>query len=550
MLQKLHILNYAIIDELAIQFSGKLNIITGETGAGKSIIMGALDLVLGKRADISSLKNKEKKCTVEAFFKVNDNKAIQVFFEQNELDADDEIIIRREIAANGKSRSFINDTPVNLSQLKELSQHLVDLHRQFDTQELVGENFQREVIDALADNTNLLIELKTIFTKYSAAKHELESLIIQQKNANAEADYNRFLLSEFVEINLQENELESLDEEIKLLSNAEHIKQQLSNVYMPLANADEPIAQQIKSLAQKLSSIKEYHSDISDLQQRLVSAQIEIVDIASELEKIDDAIVYDAQRINIVNERMAVGYKLQKKHGVATTSQLQMIQQSLQNKLDAEITNASIIEKLEKETKLLLEKANNIAKKISINRQAQATPFAIQVNTLLSQIGMPNAKLKIEILPSDISINGADEIQFLFDANKSNKFEPLYKVASGGELSRLMLSVKSLVAKKLQLPVLIFDEIDTGISGEAAKQVGIIMQALASNHQLIAITHQPQIAAKATAHYFVYKQMVNDTIQTSVRLLNNNERIEAIAQMLSGEKPTAAALANAKEMMN
>ncbi len=550
MLQKLLIHNYAIIDELVIQFSDKLNIITGETGAGKSIIMGALDLVLGKRVDVSSLKNIEKKCTVEAFFKVDNNNAIHVFFEQNELDIDAEIIIRREIAPNGKSRSFINDTPVNLSQLKELSQQLVDLHRQFDTQELVGENFQREVIDALAENANLLLELKTIFTKYANSRHELESLIVQQKNANAEADYNRFLLSEFEEINLQENELENLDAEIKLLSNAESIKLQLSNIYTALANADEPVAQQIKSLAQKLSSIKEYHSSVNDLQQRLLSAQIEIVDIADELEKIDDTIVYDAERISIVNERMAVGYKLQKKHGAATTSQLLLVQQNLQNKLDADITITSTIEKLENETKLLLDNANTIAKKISLNRQAQATPFATQVNTLLSQIGMPNAKLKIEIVPSNLTVNGVDEIKFLFDANKSNKFEPLYKVASGGELSRLMLSVKSLVAKKLQLPVLIFDEIDTGISGEAAKQVGIIMQNLASNHQLIAITHQPQIAAKATAHYFVYKQIINDIIQTSVRLLNTDEQIEAIAQMLSGEKPTAAALANAKEMMN
>jgi DNA repair protein RecN (Recombination protein N) len=550
MLQKLKILNYAIIDELTINFSEKLNIITGETGAGKSILMGALDLVLGKRADTAVLKDKAKKCIVEATFHLKNNTAVKDFFEANDLDNETDILIRREIAANGKSRSFVNDTPVNLTQLKELSNNLVDLHRQFDTQEIGTENFQREVIDALADNGNLLAELKTVFTKYTTAKNELEALRIQQANADKEADYNKFLLEEFTEINLQENELENLDAEIKLLSNAENIKLQLSGVYTPLTNNEEPIAQNLKALAQKLSSLKEYHTDIEDLQKRLVSAQIEIQDVADELERIDDGIHYDAERINTVNERLSAGYKLQKKHGVTATAQLLEIQETLQQKLDAVFNITTNIEKLEKESAKLFAEATNIATKINTNRNTQTKPFTQKVNILLAQIGMPNAQIKVEIKSTTLSVHGSDEINFLFDANKSNRFEPLHKVASGGELSRLMLSVKSLVAKKLQLPVLIFDEIDTGISGEAAKQVGIIMKDLSSNHQLIAITHQPQIAAKATAHYFVYKQIVNDAIQTSVRLLNSDERIVAIAQMLSGEKPTAAAMANAKEMMN
>jgi DNA repair protein RecN (Recombination protein N) len=550
MLQKLKILNYAIIDELTINFSEKLNIITGETGAGKSILMGALDLVLGKRADTAVLKDKAKKCIVEATFLIKNNAAVKDFFEANDLDNETDILIRREIAANGKSRSFVNDTPVNLTQLKELSNSLVDLHRQFDTQEIGTENFQREVIDALADNGNLLTELKTVFTKYTTAKNELEALRIQQANADKEADYNKFLLEEFTEINLQENELENLDAEIKLLSNAENIKLQLSGVYTPLTNSEEPIAQNLKALAQKLGSLKEYHTDIEDLQKRLISAQIEIQDVADELERIDDGIHYDAERINTVNERLSAGYKLQKKHGVTATEQLLEIQETLQQKLDAVFNITTNIEKLEKESAKLFAEATNIATKINANRNAQTKPFTQKVNTLLAQIGMPNAQIKVEIKPTTLSAHGSDEINFLFDANKSNRFEPLYKVASGGELSRLMLSVKSLVAKKLQLPVLIFDEIDTGISGEAAKQVGIIMKDLSTNHQLIAITHQPQIAAKAAAHYFVYKQIVNDAIQTSVRLLNSDERIVAIAQMLSGEKPTAAALENAKEMMN
>jgi DNA repair protein RecN (Recombination protein N) len=550
MLQKLRIQNYAIIDELAINFSDKLNIITGETGAGKSILMGALDLVLGKRADTAVLKDKAKKCIVEASFQLKNNAAVKDFFEINDLDSDTDIIVRREIASNGKSRSFVNDTPVNLTQLKELSNNLVDLHRQFDTQEIGSENFQREVIDALADNGNLLADLKTVFTKYSSIKNELEALHLQQANADKEADYNTFLLEEFTEINLQENELENLDAEIKLLSNAESIKLQLSSIYAPLIGSEEPIAQNLKSLAQKLTALKEFNTDIEDLQKRLVSAQIEVQDIGDELERIDDNIVHNAERINIVNERISTGYKLQKKHAVTSTAQLLAIQEQLQQKLDAVFNISNTIEKLEKESKALFDEASIIAKKINSNRNAQVKPFTQNVNSLLAQIGMPNAQIKVDIQTGVLDANGSDEINFLFDANKSNRFEPLHKVASGGELSRLMLSVKSLVAKKLQLPVLIFDEIDTGISGEAAKQVGIIMQALSSNHQLIAITHQPQIAAKAKAHYFVYKQIVNDTIQTSVRLLNDDERIVAIAQMLSGEKPTAAALENAKEMMN
>jgi DNA repair protein RecN (Recombination protein N) len=550
MLQKLKILNYAIIDELTINFSEKLNIITGETGAGKSILMGALDLVLGKRADTAVLKDKAKKCIVEATFHLKNNAVVKDFFEANDLDNETDILIRREIAANGKSRSFVNDTPVNLTQLKELSNNLVDLHRQFDTQEIGTENFQREVVDALADNGNLLAELKTVFTKYTTAKNELEALRIQQANADKEADYNKFLLEEFTEINLQENELENLDAEIKLLSNAENIKLQLSGVYTPLTNSEEPMAQNLKALAQKLGGLKEYHTDIEDLQKRLVSAQIEIQDVANELERIDDTIQYDAERINTVNERISAGYKLQKKHGVTATTQLLEIQENLQQKLDAVFNITTNIEKLEKETAKLFTESSNIATKINTNRNAQTKPFTQKVNALLAQIGMPNAQIKVEIKTTTLTAHGSDEINFLFDANKSNRFEPLHKVASGGELSRLMLSVKSLVAKKLQLPVLIFDEIDTGISGEAAKQVGIIMKDLSANHQLIAITHQPQIAAKAAAHYFVYKQIVNDAIQTSVRLLNSDERIVAIAQMLSGEKPTAAALENAKEMMN
>ena len=550
MLQKLHIQNYAIIEDLHINFSGNLNIITGETGAGKSILMGALNLILGQRADSSVLQQQGKKCIVEGYFLIKNNSSVKSFFEANDLDFEEEILLRREIASGGKSRGFINDTPVNLSQLKELAVLLVDLHQQFDTLELSSENFQREVLDALANNAAPLQQLKINFSQYINAKKELEAMQLQQANANKELDYNKFLFNELQELSLKENELETLDAEIKLLSNAENIKQQISSIYFELKDSEQPIVQQLKVLQNRLNTLKQYHPQIEELHQRINSSVLELQDVAGELEIIDSTINYDAERIQLVNERLSAGYKLLKKHGVNDTEQLLTIQQQLQQKLDAVLNISASIEKLEKQTSKLFAECTVTAKIVSANRAAQIKPFTQNVNKLLAQVGMPNAQIKVQLQAVSLNAYGTDEIDFLFDANKSNRFEPLHKVASGGELSRLMLSVKSLVAQKLQLPTLIFDEIDTGISGEAAKQVGIIMKNLSFAHQLIAITHQPQIAAKASAHYFVYKEIINDKIVTSIRLLNNDERITVIAQMLSGEKPTAAALANAREMMN
>ena len=550
MLQKLHIQNYAIIEDLHINFSGNLNIITGETGAGKSILMGALNLILGQRADSSVLQQQGKKCIVEGYFLIKNNSSVKSFFEANDLDFEEEILLRREIASGGKSRGFINDTPVNLSQLKELAVLLVDLHQQFDTLELSSENFQREVLDALANNAAPLQQLKINFSQYINAKKELEAMQLQQANANKELDYNKFLFNELQEFSLKENELETLDAEIKLLSNAENIKQQISSIYFELKDSEQPIVQQLKVLQNRLNTLKQYHPQIEELHQRINSSVLELQDVAGELEIIDSTINYDAERIQLVNERLSAGYKLLKKHGVNDTQQLLTIQQQLQQKLDAVLNISASIEKLEKQTSKLFAECTVTAKIVSANRAAQIKPFTQNVNKLLAQVGMPNAQIKVQLQAVSLNAYGTDEIDFLFDANKSNRFEPLHKVASGGELSRLMLSVKSLVAQKLQLPTLIFDEIDTGISGEAAKQVGIIMKNLSFAHQLIAITHQPQIAAKASAHYFVYKEIINGKIVTSIRLLNNDERITVIAQMLSGEKPTAAALANAREMMN
>jgi DNA repair protein RecN (Recombination protein N) len=460
------------------------------------------------------------------------------------------LVIRREIAANGKSRAFINDTPVNLNQLKTLSTLLVDLHQQFDTLELNSSDFQQQVLDALADNTELLQQYQEVFLQYKKTKKELSELQAEQATANAALDYNQFLFDELYEANFKENELEELDAELKLLSNAENVKQELSGIYYALIETEQPLVQQLKVLYNKLHALDQYHTSITDLAKRLQSSQLELADIADELDQINSNINYSAERIQIVNDRISMGYKLQKKHGVTTTNELLVLKNELQQKLHEILNIGEAIQQKEKHTAELLQQCDAKAKTISANRKKAIKPFSENVNELLARVGMPNARFTAEAQPLDtLSELGIDRIEFLFDANKSNRFEPLRKVASGGELSRLMLCIKSLVAKKLQLPILIFDEIDTGISGEAARQVGNIMKELSAAHQLISITHQPQIAAKATAHYFVYKAIEKDTIVTSIRLLNNDERITIIAQMLSGEKPTAAALQNAREMV-
>ncbi len=557
MLQKLNIQNYAIINELEIEFSGKLNIITGETGAGKSILLGALSLILGERADSTVLQQKERKCVVEGSFKAMNKTSIRAFLKENDLDAEDELVIRREISVNGKSRAFINDTPVNLSQLKTLSALLVDLHQQFDTLELSSSDFQLEVLDALACNSVELEHYQEVFHQYKQANRELTGLQSKQATANIALDYNQFLFDELAEADFKENELEELESELKLLSNAESIKQQLTAIYFDLKESELPLVQQLKTLYNKLHSLHVYHTGIADLAKRLQSSQLELADIADELEHINNSVQYHTGRIQLVNDRISLGYRLQKKHGINSTHELLLLKDELQQKLKDIFNINEVILQKDIQTKALKQQCEQSAAIISANRKSAIKPLKENVNKLLTGVGMPNARFTADAQPLDVlSDYGIDKIEFLFDANlpsgqegKSSRFEPLRKVASGGELSRLMLCIKSLVAKKLQLPTLIFDEIDTGISGEAAKQVGNIMKELSGSHQLISITHQPQIAAKADAHYFVYKAIEKDKIVTSVRLLNNDERITTIAQMMSGEKPTAAALQNAREMV-
>ncbi len=549
MLRKLIIRNYAIIDEIEIDFSPNLNVITGETGAGKSILMGALSLILGERADTAFLQNKEKKCIVEGFFSVDNKKDVERFLNHYELDYEDELVLRREITASGKSRGFINDTPATLQQLKHLTSLLVDLHQQFDTLELGDSDFQREVLDGLAGNTDVLVTFQSNFRQWQRQRAELDQLLKQKESFEKEADYQQYIFNELEQLNLAENELEDLETELKLLNNTEGIKTGLSKVYFELKESEQPLVNQLKLLVNQLQTFSDYHTSLPEMVKRLQSAQIELQDIADETDNINDQVHFDQERIDQVNERLSAGYKMLKKHGVQTTNDLIAIRNELSQKLEAVLNIDDTILQKEKEVKALLQKAEDIAKNITVRRKKEIPGLEQKVDALLQQVGMPNARLKVKVETTALNLYGGDGIEFLFDANKSNRFEPIRKVASGGELSRLMLCIKSLVAQSIDLPTMIFDEIDTGISGEAAKQVGFIMKGLSMSRQLITITHQPQIAGKADAHFYVYKEIKGNAIKTNIRLLSHDERITAIAQMLSGEKPTAAALENAREMV-
>jgi len=550
MLKQLSIQNYAIIDAIDIKFPPGMNVVTGETGAGKSIIMGALGLILGDRVDSSALVNKAKKCIVEGTFKTDNKAAVKAFLKTNELDGEEELVLRREIAVNGKSRAFINDTPVNLEQLRELSSLLVDLHQQFDALQLGENDFQREVVDALAGNKNIIGEYRIIYSELKRIQQELDKLRNQKSQFDKEADYNRFQFTELDEAGFRENEMEETDGELKMLNNSEGIKSALSKVYFELKESESPVVNQLKVLSNQLQVYASFHPQLPELIKRLQSAQLELQDIAGDLNSISDHINFSPEKIEQLNDRLSLGYRLMKKHGVKTTNELLAIQSQLHEKLQAVLNIDDSIQEKEKQLSTTYKKVLELANEISEERKKQVKPLEEKVNKLLAQVGMPNAKIKVEIKDEDeLNSYGENSIEFLFDANRSKQFLPVRKVASGGELSRLMLCIKSLVAQKLDMPTLIFDEIDTGISGEAARQVGIIMKELASNRQVICITHQPQIAGKATAHFFVYKEIVKDEVKTNIRLLNKDERITAIAKMLSGEKPTAAAMENAKEMV-
>jgi len=549
MLTKLEIQNYILIDQLSIDLSSQLSVITGETGAGKSIIMGALGLILGDRADSSVCRDSAKKCFIEGIFQLSNKEQYATFFKEHEIDLADELIIRREITAQGKSRAFINDSPVTLTVLKELTSKLVDLHQQFDTLTLGDTDFQRTVLDALAGIQKDLINYQSSFTDWKENEKKLQQLILQKENFEKTESYNQHLLGELLELNLQENELENLEQELKFLENAGAIKTQLAASLHLLDSAENPIVQQLKQLANSLESIVKFQPEFSNLLDRLKATQIELADIANDLNSWQDKIDFDDQKTANIQERLSIGYNLQKKHKVQSTDELLAIQAQLEKDLTEVLNLNDSIEQLTKLVKEAETKSVTHAKVLTSKREKEMSPLTGNVNKLLHQVGMPNAKIKVSIEEVPYNFYGKDKIDILFDANNTNKFEPIKKVASGGELSRLMLCIKSLVAKSVDLPTMIFDEIDTGISGEPAKQVGLLLQNLGQARQVLCITHQPQIAAKGNAHLYVYKEQKGSTTHTYLKTLNKTERVQHIAQMIGGNPPSKSAMDNAKELL-
>lgn len=549
MLTKLEIQNYILIDQLNIDLSEQFSVITGETGAGKSIIMGALGLILGDRADSTVCREASKKCFIEGIFKITNAAPLNALFQENEIELSDELIIRREISAQGKSRAFINDTPVTLTTLKEITSHLVDLHQQFDTLTLGDTDFQRTVIDALASNQKELANYQAIFTHWKEKEKKLESLIAQKEDFEKTLSYKQHLFEELSGAQFQENELENLEQDLKFLENVADIKSQLAAATELLEQSDNPMVQQLKQLANNLETIVQWQPAFESIVTRLKAAQIEIADIANDLNSWQDKIDFDDQKIAHTQERLSLGYHLLKKHKVQTTGELLQITAQLEKDLSEVLNLNDHINELTEQVQKLEKEAVAAATLLSTKREKQMMPLTQNVNKLLHQVGMPNAKIKVTLDKVAYHFYGNDKIDILFDANNTEKFEPIKKVASGGELSRLMLCIKSLVAKSVDLPTLIFDEIDTGISGEPAKQVGLLLQNLGKARQVLCITHQPQIAAKGNTHLYVYKEQKANTTHTYLKTLDSKERIHHIATMIGGDPPSKTAIDNAKELL-
>lgn len=552
MLQKLVIRNYAIIDHLSLEPDAHLNTVTGETGAGKSIILGALSLILGDRADSSVLINKEEKCVVEAHFDVAGNKGFAAAIKEEDLDNEATCIIRREIAVSGKSRAFINDTPVNLATLNKLTSRLVDLHQQFDHLALQDDSFQLDVLDAVAKNDGLKKEYSAQYRAWRKTEAELERLRSQQSTWQKEADYKQFLLDELVQAAYKENEIEEADAQLKSLSHAERITGALATARIALEEGELPMVNEIRKIVQSLQSLSDLLPASKPVCERLSSVHAELKDLVSEIATLEESVSLDPALMLQLQERVDLGYKLFKKHGVKSTAELLELQAALEASLQESLNVTDNIERLEKESAALLRQANATGKTLSEQRQKASPGIAKEVNKLLHLVGMPNAQFEIRIAPLKApSGTGLDAVSFLLDANKSGQFQPLHKAASGGEMSRIMLSIKSLTAQAMELPTLIFDEVDTGISGEAAKQVGYLLRDLAKYHQVICITHQPQVAARGAKHFFVYKDAGDGKrrITTKVRTLESSERVEAIARMIGGEQPGEAAMQHARELV-
>jgi DNA repair protein RecN (Recombination protein N) len=552
MLKKLYVQNYALIDRLTIDFSGGMNIITGETGAGKSILLGALSLILGQRANNTALPDNDQKCIVEGTFSIADYQ-LQQFFADNELDYDHETVVRREITLSGKSRAFINDTPVNLPLLKLLSEQLVSLHAQHQTLHLYDANYHLFIIDALANHADALNQYKQGFTTYRKNQNRLNDLEQQRQQIQKDADYVLFQLNELAEARLENpNEQDELDQELDRLNHAESIKKALLESAYNLEESEYAILQQLKIVRNTLNGIVRYSNDYQELINRLDSVSIELKDIANELSNAENDINIDPDRAAEISERLNLFLRLQKKHQAQNLRELMQIEAELAQRNQSA---AHLDEEIAQLRQLIAQQRQQLiaaAQQISAHRQAQFPILENQINELLAQVGMPKAAIKVahSTLSDDaFTPNGMDDIEILFAANKGSIPAELRKVASGGELSRLMLCIQSLLAAHTALPTLVFDEIDTGISGEVALKVGILMQKLAESHQVVCITHLPQIAAKGDRHFFVYKDDTRDKTRSQIKTIEREERVTEIAKMLSGDQPGQSAIANARELL-
>ncbi len=548
MLSHLLIKNYALIDELELSPDRELNIITGETGAGKSIMLGAIGLLLGNRADTRALYNPEKKCVIEGTFGVS-GYAIERIFEDEELDFSNTCIVRREISVSGKSRAFVNDTPVNLDALRRVTSQLMDIHSQHDSILLGSNDYQLEIVDTYAQDDHLLRTYRADYQVYREKKTAYTQLQDEAIAMRKEFDYNNFLFGELTKAQLQPDEQETLEQELNVLENAEEIKAKLQLAYDYLDNPEQSVIDFLKSTISNLAAISKLADHYEPLLQRAQSALIELRDLADEISTEQDRVDLDDSRAETIRERLNLIYQLQTKHQLADVAGLIRLRDELGEKVSKVLNMDEALADAKARTEAARAQLNVSADALSSARQAVLQPIETEIGGLLHELGMPNASLKIKAETGKPGPVGIDTISFLFSANKGVKPQQLKNVASGGEFSRLMMAIKYILASKRSLPTIIFDEIDTGVSGEIAIKMGDMMRDMAHNHQIIAITHLHQIAGKGSAHYFVYKDNTAAKTVSRIRKLSNTERIDEIAQMIGGKNPSASAVKNARELL-
>jgi DNA repair protein RecN (Recombination protein N) len=550
MLSSLSIKNYALIDELLVNFNQGFTIITGETGAGKSILLGGLSLILGKRADLSSLKNKEQKCVIEAVFNI-ENYQLENLFKSEDLDFESQTIIRREILPSGKSRAFVNDTPVNLSALQLLGKHLIDVHSQNQTMQLVDDDFQFQIIDALANNKASLEKYQAQLNGFKQLQKELKVLFNLQAEALKEQDYNTFLLKELTEANLVDGEFETLEEEYETLNNIEEIQEKLTHSHQLLQEEELGILSMLTQLKNTLHKLVNYSNTYEGLYTRVNSSLIDLDDTFAEIEALQENLDADPKRLEVVNAKLQTLHNLMQKHVAENVSELIEIKKVLVEKVSASQNLEESILLKQKEIQEKSIKLDAVAEKIHQNRKKTIPKLTKELERILNDLGMPNAQFKIEVaLVKEYMYNGKDQLSFLFSANKGGQFNELKKAASGGELARIMLAIKSILSNYIQLPTIMFDEIDTGVSGEIANKMADIMQDMSKTMQVFAITHLPQIAAKGHTHFKVYKEDVDEVTTTNLVKLSPDVRIVEIAQMLGGIEVSSSAMAHAKQLLN